>query len=203
MYTAFAGFMRTVYRIKIEGAENEPSEGGTLVCVNHVSYADVIVLAASLKRQVRFFAKEELFHVPILSSFIRAMGAVPVKRGTGDVGAIKTIISLLEDGELVGVYPQGHRRPGVNPGETELAHGFGMISWRAHPTVLPVSIATKKRRVKLFNTTRVIIGKPIPFDEFGMESGNIDEYKRVTEYAFSRVVAAENTAYNEMTGKNN
>jgi len=54
-------------------------------------------------------AKEELFRIPLVSSFIKSLGAFPVKRGKGDVGAIKTALKLLEEGHIVGIFPEGTR----------------------------------------------------------------------------------------------
>lgn len=192
------GIIRWLYRVEIIGSENEPADGPLLICANHISNADVVVMASSMKRQVRFFAKAEIFKVPLLSWFVRNMGAVPVKRGAGDVNAIKTVISLLGQGEMVGFYPQGHRRPAVDPASTELAHGLGLIEWRTRATVLPVAIVTKARRIKAFRRTKFIILKPIPYDELAFSAGTPDEYKRVTEYAFSRVIEAENAAWAEL-----
>ena len=97
---------------RIDGIENIP-KGGGLVCANHTSFADPIVIAASLKMPVKYMGKAELFKIPILKSVIKAFGAFPVKRGGADPGAIRTAETLLKSGELVGIFPQGTRCPGV------------------------------------------------------------------------------------------
>ena len=102
------GFFRTIYRVKVTGLENEPMEGPVIVCANHLSNLDVIVMGATLKRPVRFFAKAELFRYPVLKQIVKALGAVPVERqvATNAAAAIKGTLKLLEDG------PPYHRGQG-------------------------------------------------------------------------------------------
>ena len=100
MRSIFARIMLGLFRVEIVDAENEPQDsGGFIVCSNHISAADPILIVASLRNQVHFVAKAELFHVPLLGLIIRAFGAYPIKRGAADVGAIKRTVELLRGGE--------------------------------------------------------------------------------------------------------
>ena len=158
----FAGFFRTLYRIEVIGENNLPPDGTAfLVCANHGSAADPIVLGAALKRKINYLAKEELFHIPVLHGLIRAFGAIPIKRGSGDVGALKAVIRALGEQKTVGVFPQGHRYPGVDPRTTEARSGIGMVLLRASVPAVPVCIETRARKVHLFRKTRVVIGVPV------------------------------------------
>ena len=70
----------------------------------------------------------------------------------------------IEDGDTVGVFPQGTRHPGKNPRETEVKHGVGLISYRAKCGVIPVFVKTKKRQVKYYpDEYKYKIGKSIFF----------------------------------------
>lgn len=188
-HKCLAGFFRCVYRIKVIGKENEPQEGSVVVCANHLSNHDVIILGSSLKRPVRFFAKAELFKVPIVGPLVKALGAFPIERGNAvsATATIKYTVSLLEQGEMVGLYPQGTRCPGVDPRTTTVKGGIGMIAYRSKATVLPVLIRTKNWKCALFRRTYVTIGKPIPFEELGMTAGRGAEFQRVSELVFSRI----------------
>ena len=55
-YTLFVGVVKLIFRIKVVGAENEPEEGAVLVCSNHISAADPVVICAAMKNQVCFMA---------------------------------------------------------------------------------------------------------------------------------------------------
>lgn len=184
----FGGLIRRLYRIKIVGAENEPEEGPFVVCANHISNQDVVILAASLKHQVRFLAKAELFKIPILAPLIKSLGAYPVNRGKGDVGAIKNTIKLIENGEVVGLYPQGHRFAGVHPTDSEIKSGIGLIVAKTKVTVLPVAIQTKKFKVCIFKKTKVIIGKPIYYEDLPEFNGVKSEYyNSISSTVFSKI----------------
>lgn len=192
-YTAahkcLAGFFRLIYRVKRTGIENEPTEGPVIVCANHLSDHDVIILAAALKRQVRYFAKAELFKIPVLKQLITALGAFPVERqnALATATSIKNTVQLLSEGQMVGIYPQGKRYIGIDPRATSVKGGVGLIAARTHAKVLPVCIRTKGWKVKLFKRTYVSIGKPIEFEELGITDGKGDEYQKAAELIFSRI----------------
>lgn len=185
-YKYLSGVIKWFYQIKVEGAENEPEEGGYIACANHLSNSDVVIVAVALKRQVRFFAKSELFRIPLLKQLITALGAYPVKRGTGDVGAIKKTIGLLEGGEPVCVFPQGTRCAKKDPRETEVKSGVAMMSYRSGCPVLPMLIQCKKYKILPFRKTYVRIGKPIMPEDMGIAHGG-KEYQIASEKIFEKV----------------
>lgn len=116
-----------------------PKEGGVLVCANHYSWMDAVAVAIVLSRPVHFMAKEELFRNPLLAWFFRGVHAYPVKRGAADRAAVKETLSLLERGEVVGIFPEGTRtKTGeLGPGQP----GIGLFSHRARVPILPIGIA--------------------------------------------------------------
>ena len=187
IYTLFVWPVRAIFPVKVVNPENIPADGGCLVCANHTSMLDVLILSAGLKRQIRYMAKKEVMVLPVIGKFLSALGAYAVDRGGADVGAIKQTIAFLESGEMVGIFPQGTRHPGVNPATTPIKGGVGMITWHTKATVLPVCIATKHNRVRPFSPTKLIIGKPIPFEEFGYENGGRKEYLTASERIFSDI----------------
>lgn len=184
-----AGIFRFLLRVKITGAENEPKEGSCVVCANHTSMLDVIVLGVVFHRQLRYLAKAELFKIPVLSGLIRALGAYSVDRGKSDVGAIKKTISLLHDGELVCIFPQGTRYEGVDPKTTKIKSGVGMAAYHAKAPVLPVYIKLKKYKYALFRRVDVIIGKPISYEELGFKDGGSAEYSAASGKVFDEICA--------------
>ena len=189
IYKIFHRPVKALYRIKIEGEENIPA-GGCILASNHTSVMDVLVLSASAGgRQIRYMAKSELFRIPLFCSLIRALGAYPVERGGADVRSIKTAISLIGDGEMLGIFPQGTRRSGVDPRETDVKAGVGLIAYQTKADVLPVFIDNKSRKTKLFHRNRVIIGPVISYGELGFERGGMNEYRAAAEHVFERICA--------------
>lgn len=188
-----SGFVSRLFRLRVTGGENEPETGGMLVCCNHTSMLDVIALGAAFRRPLRYMAKKELFRVPIIAPLIRALGAFPVDRGGADVASIRRTVALLGEGELVGIFPQGHRYPGVDPATTPVKSGAGMLAYRAKADILPVFIRTKGMKTRLFRRTEVIIGEPIRYAELGFESGGSAEYERAARIVFDRICALGST----------
>ena len=193
-YKHLAGFIKKAFRIKVVGAENEPMEGGYLACANHISFLDVIVMAVATKRQIRFMAKKELFGIPILGKLITALGAFPVDRKGNSAGSIKKSINLLESGEVVGMFPQGHRFAGRELESTRdnVKGGAAMAVWHAKVPVLPMYIETKNSRVRLFRPITIHIGKPISYDSFGFEKGGSAEYERGAKLIFDDIISIKN-----------
>lgn len=186
----FSWVVGLIFRIKVVNRQNEPAEGGYVVCANHISATDPIMLCyAFRKHQVRFMAKKELFGIPVLAQLIRMLGAFPVDRGGGDVGAIKNAVGIVEGGCCLGIFPQGHRYPGEDPRGTPTKNGAALIAVRASAPVVPVYIWRRGKKGGVFRRTYVIIGEKIPFESFGYDKEATGEYNRITAAVFDRVCA--------------
>ena len=85
-------FLLFAFRIKVTGKENMPVDGGAVVVINHRSNWDVVIAGIASPRQLGFMAKSELFKNKLLGGLITALGAFPVQRGKGDIGAIKAAL---------------------------------------------------------------------------------------------------------------
>ena len=159
-YALFAAPVRFFARIHVTGKENIPAEGGCVVCVNHMAFWDPIVLSAAfpVARMPRYLAKAELFRIPVLRGLLRAFGAIPLDRGGSDVGGLKRMIRLAEEGEMVGIFPQGTRCPGMNPADTQPKNGAALIACRSGADMLPVCIKTKDERYRFLRRKDVYIG---------------------------------------------
>lgn len=184
--------VRFCMRIKTYGAEKERKDGPLIVCANHIAMLDVLSLGVSFKRQLRFLAKKELFKIPLLSQLITALGAYGIDRGNGDVAAIKKTLSVLESGECVAMFPQGTRHPFVDPADTEVKSGVGMMVYRSKADVQPVFIRVKNYKYRFLRKKEVIIGDPIRYAEFGFTEGGKEEYERAAKLVFDRILALRN-----------
>ena len=142
---------------KVTGREMIPQDGPFLLCANHVSAMDPLMLALKTpKRHLRFIAKAELFQIPVVSWVIRALGAFPIHRGQRDMAAMRESLNLLKDGHAVGIFPQGTRSPVEQ--RLKMENGVALIALRAKVPVIPAFIGGKFR---LFRKTRVAFGKPV------------------------------------------
>lgn len=194
MHKLLSKTVMRVFRTEVIGSENEPETGSYIVCSNHVSAFDGAIVCAIMKRRVCYMAKKELFRIPLLKQFLHGLGTYPVDRSNVGVNAIKQTVKILNDGEAVGVFPQGTRYPKVDPRTTEIKSGIGMIAYRALADVLPVYIETPKNKVRFFHKTKVYIGPLIRYEEMNFSSGNKEEYVRVSRELFERCIALPENA---------
>lgn len=157
------GFVTGIlHPVSVEGMEGLPS-GGVLLCPNHASNWDPILVALKLPKNYRLhiMAKEELFQNPLLGWLLRKVGAFPVSRGNNDINTVRTAMQAIKDGDNLLIFPEGTVvRNGVGYIDGLPAHakaGVAMIGVRTGAVLVPVFVDGEKR---LFHRTRIIFGEP-------------------------------------------
>lgn len=148
------------WRRKIRGRENIPPPGrGVIFAANHRSLADPNIVGSAVPYPIHFFAKEELFNIPVLGWYIRRVNAFPVNRKAHDVGALKNARRILEQGEGLLVFPEGGRR--LDPRrQWQVKPGVGMLACTTGAMIMPVGIRNSDRFTRL-GRIEVVFGRPI------------------------------------------
>lgn len=100
---------KTLYRLRVEGRNNIPEEGGALLVVNHVSLVDWLFLITSCDRPIRFLSDSSYFHNWFLYPFMKMLGAIPISAGSPRelMRAMKDAGQYLRDGEIVCIFAEG------------------------------------------------------------------------------------------------
>ncbi len=167
--------LRWLYRLRAEGKENLPEEGGYVLAANHISNLDPWPLGLPLwpKNFLRFMAKSELYWWP-LNHLINAGGGFPVRRGERDLEAINTAVDLVRGGHVVAMFPHGTRqRKGILKRYQPQAHtGAARIALEAGVPLVPAAIAGTDRLSRLA-PLRVRYGEPIPLDDLKDEEPSV------------------------------
>ena len=130
-------FFKVFNRLEVIGSQNIPEKGGVIVAANHVSYLDPPLIGAAVKRQVVYLAREGLFKVPILGSFI-SLFSIPVRRGRPQPSTIKAVTRRLKQGELVLMFPEGSRS--IDGELLDAKRGVGLIAAKSRIPVIPAFI---------------------------------------------------------------
>ena len=161
--------LRWLYRLRAEGKENLPTEGGYVLAANHISNLDPWPLGVPLwpKNFLRFMAKSELYWWP-LNHLITAGGGFPVRRGERDLEAINTAVDLVRDGYVVAMFPHGTRqRKGLVKRYQPKAHtGAARIALEAGVPLVPAAIKGTDRLARLARLS-VVYGPPMQLDDLG------------------------------------
>ena len=141
---------------KVVGLENLP-EGGALLCANHASGWDPVLIAVSLPNDSRlsFMGKDSLFRIPLLGPIIRKLGAFPVKRGGNDLVAMKTAMKALTDGRRLLVFPEGTRVE--HQGDADAKGGVTVMATRTGTPMVPIYCGGKH---KFLRRTTIVFGEP-------------------------------------------
>jgi 1-acyl-sn-glycerol-3-phosphate acyltransferase len=141
-------------RWEVSGADQMPRFGPVIVVANHLNLADPPLLGASLPRRIRFMAKQELFEARVAGIFIRLFGAFPVRRFESDLRALRSARRLLDQGEVVGMFPEGHRSGGS--GMIPAHPGTALLALQSGAPILPVGITGSQ----VINSLGVVFRRP-------------------------------------------
>ena len=152
-----------IFRIKVTGTENIPQKGGIIFCSNHRSNHDAPLVFIAQTRQLTFMAKDSLFRFKPFGWFLTKLGAFPIKRGAGDIGAVKKAIEIVEAGNALVMFPEGTRNRTEQP-VLEFKNGAGLIAKKGNALMIPVAISGSYR---WYAKKIISFGTPIDLCDYG------------------------------------
>jgi 1-acyl-sn-glycerol-3-phosphate acyltransferase len=148
--------------IRSSGLEKLPSDGPVIVAANHLTNFDVFPLQFALPRSLFYMGKEELFRNPFMDWLLRQLGAFPVYRGVRDEWAMRHAEKLLEQGNVLGMFPEGTRSKGG--GLKAAKTGAARLSETVQCPIVPVALYGTQNLFHHFprrTEVRVTVGNPI------------------------------------------
>ncbi len=175
---------------KIIGKKNTRHKGRAVVIANHFSFWDPLLIAVIFKRQVYWMGKIELFKSRIARMFFNAVKAFPVRRGEGDLAAIRHAFRILKAEKLFGIFPEGTRIKSGEIGRFE--PGTAMIALKNNAPVIPVYI---KGQYKLFRRMKVIIGEPIMLSDYVGSKTDQATVEAATRFLENKLKDMRNTTF--------
>ena len=182
----FALFAKRIYKINYQGIDHIPCGGKLIVCSNHKSVIDPLLLAIPFKRQIRYMAKSELFedHGRLAGKLLLWLGAFPVKRDRGDAQSIRTAVKILNYGGIVGIFPQGKCVFDQSPFKPKA--GVILLASKTHAPILPVSIYCD-RVIKPFCRVTIRFGEVISYDDLKITGDSLAEMRSAAQIVAQRV----------------
>ena len=158
------------YRVRVHGLENYPEQDGFLLCANHQSFLDPVVLGVVCPRPVNYLGRKTLFSFGPLGWFLTWNDTIPIDREGSGLAGIKETIRRLRRGESVVMFPEGTR---TDDGEFQpLKLGFCALARRSKAALLPVGFDgpyqafPRQRLLPQTGRVQVVIGKPIVFEDY-------------------------------------
>lgn len=182
-------FFKLFMPYRIHNIEKVPKSGRMIICSNHQSFKDPVLLTALVpKRQIYYMAKAELFKNKLLGTFFRGAGVFSVQRGKGDATAINTAAELLQKEEILGIFIEGTRS---KDGEfLQPKSGAVLLAYQNNAPILPVCITGSKSLFpKLFHKVDVVCGDPIYPSQLGIEKGSGTEYRQASRKVMANIAA--------------
>ncbi len=172
--------LKVFYRFKVYGQENFIKKAA-IVTANHVSFLDPSVLAASVKEEMHFLARDSLFKVPVFGKIISCINAHPISFKESNLTTFKEVNRILKSGKKVVIFPQGTRAK--NTKIEKLLPGVGFMINLTKCDVICAYIhgayevwGRDKKIPKPFGKISCVFGKPIKYEEFE----NIEKDKRIS-----------------------
>ena len=209
-YTFLKSFLTPIlmllFRPKVTGLRHVPNVGPVIVASNHLSFSDSVFMPLVVPRKVTFMAKSEYFPSPGVKGFIKkitfqALGQVPVDRAGGrrSEAAIRTGLKLLEEGQCIGIYPEGTRSPVGRLYKGRI--GIARMAIDSGAPVVPVAmfntaeiqptgqVVPKVRRVEM------VFGEPM---YFAGDSSDLATLRQVTDEIMQGIQKISGQVYVDM-----
>jgi 1-acyl-sn-glycerol-3-phosphate acyltransferase len=142
---AFRHWFARIYRVQLTNRERIPATGAVILVANHESLIDPWLLGVATPRPIRYMAKAELWNYPVLRTLMELFGTFPVSRGIGDRGAVGRAAQLLDEGQVLGMFPQGTCLPYRN---RPWLRGAARLALSTGTTIVPVCIVGSERALR-------------------------------------------------------
>ena len=177
---------KTKYRINYIGAENLPEGGGFILAANHISALDPVIVSVGCDKTMHFMAKDELFKNKLIGWAMSQLNAFPVDRTKFDEDAINYAITLVKNGGILGIFPEGTRSPDYTPQKGK--GGVCYIAKMCKCDVVPVSIYTCDE-AKTGTRLTVRYGKPIKHEDlkFDPNSTKMKDLRHATNLIMEKI----------------
>ena len=198
--------LKLLFRPEVEGLRNVPRTGPVILACNHLSFSDSIFTPLIMKRKVTFVAKAEYFTGRGLKGWFSRMfftgaGTIPVDRSGGEAAqaALDTLLRVLKEGNIAGIYPEGTRSPDgrLYRGKT----GVARLALESGAPVVPVALLNTDEiqptgtLIPTVKRVRIRIGQPLDFSRYATRRGDRFTERAITDEIMYELMALSGRQY--------
>jgi len=190
----FNQFMsRVIWRAAVDGRVIRPPGQGVVIVCNHRSPIDPAFIALACDRQVHWMVAREYCKHPLVGWALKILQVIPTGRGGVDTAATKLALRYVQQGELVGMFPEGRINDTADlmlPGRP----GAALIALKARVPVVPCHITGSPFKGNIFGflfmtaKARLRVGQPIDLSEYYGREGQREVLEELTK-RFMREIA--------------
>lgn len=188
--TGFTFFcMKYIWRYKIIHPERLENLHNCIIASNHISWFDPPFLGAIMPIQINILAKSEIFKYKLFSKYLKAVNAIPIRRGTIDRNAFKIVKEKLSSGQSILLFPEGTRNSGKS------RPGIGKIAIQTGRDILPIFVKNTDKLWECFLRKKkliFVIGERIPQESYSDLDDKKDNYRSLANTIFSKICELEN-----------
>lgn len=175
-----------IFPYKIINKNSLPKNKGIILCCNHISYIDPLYLILGQpKHHILFMAKAELLKIPVLGFILKKVGVFGVKRGTGDSSALNKAAEIINNGQVLGIFPEGTRSKTGEP--LRPRSGAAVLAQRTGADIMPAAVICKGR-VRPFKRVTVVFGDIIKNEELGLNEDNPSTIKAASKKIMDSII---------------
>ena len=170
--------LKLVFRIRVYGENSKIKDfdENYIVCGNHASMLDPVLVAITHNNNIRYMAKKELFDNIFLKFILNNLKAFPVDRRGNSLSAIKKSLKILRNNEILGIFPEGTRV--TDKKESAAKGGISVIAIKAKKKILPVYIDSN---YKFFSKINIYYGDFINLEEYYDQKLSSEDYIQIGE----------------------
>jgi len=148
---------------RVINKKNRPKrKKGAVICCNHHTLFDPVIVGMHIPRRLRFVAKKEITKSLPGRFIIWSTGSFAVDRGQPNVGTLKKMIAVLKKGKVILLFPEGTRNRGDEGSLQELHNGAILLAVKARVPIVPMAML---RRPRVFRRNYFVYGEPLEYAE--------------------------------------
>jgi 1-acyl-sn-glycerol-3-phosphate acyltransferase len=168
------------HRVELRNPCILPERGPAILCCNHVSGLDPLLVQSVVPRPIVWMMAREFYEIQILQRLVfRPIDAIPVGRGGRDMAAMRHAIRALQTGRILGVFPEGRIEPTREL--MEFQTGVALIAYRTGVSLYPAYLDGTQRRklmVRAFiepQEATLTFGQPMHLEKMDPDREHLEE----------------------------
>jgi 1-acyl-sn-glycerol-3-phosphate acyltransferase len=205
-FVVLGPLLKVLFRPQVRGRSNVPAAGPVILACNHLSFSDSIFTPLVVDRRVTFVAKAEYFTGKglkgrLMRQFFLSTGTIPVDRSGGRAAqaALDTLLRVLREGGIAGIYPEGTRSPDgrLYRGKT----GVARLALESGAVVVPVALLNTDEiqptgtLIPKIKRVRLTFGAPLDFSRYAHAKGDRFVERAITDEIMYELMALSGRPY--------